>query len=161
MSQAATVNVHTKKYLCAERCGGRSRDGGRAAEGSAITGPVAVAGVWEERNRNRERPGTRPACYELIQSDQAQTPKPAFFGHCHLDQPFRLFPSSSTPPSRSPHSRSARAGLTILLQPRLLVSVGHHSRRLAVVAAPRSRLLSSYYIASSQYTPVPKLQCLL
>lgn len=106
VSQAATVNVHTKKYLCAERCGGRSRDGGRDAEGSAIAGPVAVAGVWEERNRDRERPGTRPACYELIQSDRAQTPKPAFFGHCHLDQPFRLFPSSSTPPSRSPHSRS-------------------------------------------------------
>ena len=48
VSQAATVRVHTKKYLCADKCGGKSRDGGSAGvvELSAIAGPVAVTGRW-------------------------------------------------------------------------------------------------------------------
>src|ERR1700722_7045277 len=28
VSHSATVSVHTKKYLCADRCGGRSSEGG-------------------------------------------------------------------------------------------------------------------------------------
>jgi hypothetical protein len=28
VSHAATVKVHTKKYLCADRCGGKSKEGG-------------------------------------------------------------------------------------------------------------------------------------
>ncbi len=42
VSQAATVKVHTKKYLWAERWGGRLREGGRIEAGSSpdIAGSV-------------------------------------------------------------------------------------------------------------------------
>ena len=36
VSQAATVSVHTKKYFCAERWGGRLRESGRIEDGSAM-----------------------------------------------------------------------------------------------------------------------------
>ena len=36
VSQAATVSVQTKKYLCALKCGGKLREGGSNAVISAI-----------------------------------------------------------------------------------------------------------------------------
>lgn len=36
VSHAATVKVHTKKYLCADRCGGRLREGGSWSAREAI-----------------------------------------------------------------------------------------------------------------------------
>ena len=63
VSQAATVKVQTKKYLCAERCGGRSREGGSWGAPSDIAGPVARVGGWSwrrEKTRTGERRG--PTC---------------------------------------------------------------------------------------------------
>ncbi len=44
VSQAATVNVHTKKYLCADRCGGKLREGGRREVMSDMFSLVNVDG---------------------------------------------------------------------------------------------------------------------
>ena len=43
VSQAATVRVHTKKYLCADRWGGKSRDGGSWSWSDMVT---LLRGWW-------------------------------------------------------------------------------------------------------------------
>lgn len=65
VSQAATVRVQTKKYLCAERCGGRSREGGSVGP-SDIAGPVARVGGGRGggRRQGRERDEGRLVKYE-------------------------------------------------------------------------------------------------
>lgn len=47
VSHAATVRVHTKKYLWAERCGGRFRESGRRS-GLSVRFDIGVKG--ERRN---------------------------------------------------------------------------------------------------------------
>jgi hypothetical protein len=52
VSHAATVRVHTKKYLCAERCGGRFREFGRRS-GLRVT--FEDIGVKKERRNSWRR----------------------------------------------------------------------------------------------------------
>jgi hypothetical protein len=62
VSQAATVRVHTKKYLCALKWGGRFRYGGRRLVGSSGTvmfppgAPAVVfdAMIWIDYGRMEE-----------------------------------------------------------------------------------------------------------
>jgi hypothetical protein len=51
VSHAATVRVHTKKYLCAERCGGRFREFGRRPGLSVMFEDIGVK--RERRNSSR------------------------------------------------------------------------------------------------------------
>lgn len=45
VSQAAMVRVQTRKYLCAERCGGRLSSLGRVRVGTAIVGAICTRGA--------------------------------------------------------------------------------------------------------------------
>lgn len=58
VSHAATVRVHTKKYLWAERCGGRRREFGRRS-GLSVTFEVIGAKSEEEERRDSWRRGRR------------------------------------------------------------------------------------------------------
>ena len=49
VSQAATVSVQTKKYLCADRWGGRSREGGRMEVGSVLLPDIAGLREYQYR----------------------------------------------------------------------------------------------------------------
>jgi hypothetical protein len=54
VSHAATVRVHTKKYLWAERCGGRRREFGRR---SGLSVRLEDIGVWSKERRKSWRRG--------------------------------------------------------------------------------------------------------
>lgn len=65
VSHAATVSVQTKKYLWAERCGGRRREFGRRS-GLSVT--FEDIGVKSEERRNSWRRGRRVSISLLVET---------------------------------------------------------------------------------------------
>ena len=57
VSQAATVSVHTKKYLCAARCGERSSDAGRGMTDMVVGGQAERLGGKRFRTADVEAKG--------------------------------------------------------------------------------------------------------